>query len=549
MTRRSMPLRSLRSLLLVLLVVLALAPVGSTRPAVAAQPATSAGFGADPVNVLLPGPLLAVAPVHRADGSVALAVLAGPPAPADDEDREDREAGDDEVPEEQGPRLRSLLLVDPRTGERTPLADDLPETARRLAALPRPTPSGRAAADLILVITRDGACLIDPDHAPSDFAAGSASAPDPGADGGFFQSLGLGPLLDHAAVLAPRLLGNSPGGPLALVRPGELTLVAASGGSPAVVGRFTLPKRAKRTRWGVRITSPEVHRVADDRTTDPTTGAAPPCWAVGPETFGKRRLRTLLYCLGPDGDPQEPIEAWSLLPDDETVTETVYTRSEGRPMLVVLTREKLGLFVKQNLRAFPLEASRTRIGTEPVLARDTACPLWRGSRLGFADVDGDGRDDLYLVCKKGLIDQELRLEVYRGTGGGRFDARVHDVELDGEYGSWLFGRDWTGDGLPDLLAVREGAIELHPGTGKGRRPIERRALETTALEAPKEVDRTITVQASVGSDGGSADGDLTFRLGGPRILAAADLDGDGHPELLVYRSGKPGGMLVILRGR
>ena len=444
MSRRSTPLRPH------LLTLLVLATVGLAGPAPATQPAAAAGFGTDPVEALLPGPLLAVAPIHRADGSTALAALVGPPEPPD-EDEEDAEApGETARDEEPGPRLRSLLLVDPGTGDRTVLAEGLPETARRLATLTRAALSGQGATDLIVVISPAGALLVDPEHSPGGSATADGEAP---------RALDLGPSLDRAAVLAPATPFAGQGGPLALARPGELTLVSAAGGSPTPVGHFTLPKRARRTRWGVRITSPEVHRVAGD----PAAESGPPCWAVGPETYGKRRLRTLLECLGPDGEPQDPIEAWSLLPDGETVTETVYTRYEGRPMLVVLTRQKLGLFVKQRLRAFPLAASRTRVGTEPVLATETVCPIWHDSALGFADTDGDGRDDLYLVCEKGLIDQELRLEIYRGVGPGTgeigFDPRVRDVELDGEFGSWLFGRDWTGDGLPDLLAVRDGAIE------------------------------------------------------------------------------------------
>ena len=123
-----------------------------------------------------------------------------------------------------------------------------------------------------------------------------------------------------------------------------------------------------------------------------------------------------------------------------------------------------------------------------------------------------------------------------------------DVELDGEFGSWLFGRDWTGDGLPDLLAVRDGAIELHPGSGKlGRRghPIERRAVAAISLETPGEGSRTLETDAA--SEVGE-DVRVNVELGGPRILGAADLDGDGRPELLAYRNGKPGGMLVILSG-
>ena len=439
--------------LVLLLALLAGASMGSARPTAAA------GFGADPVETLLPGPLLAAALVHRADGSIAVAVLVGPPEPPDPPSKDD-EVDEGAPPDDEGPRLRSLHLVDPRTGASTILAEGLPETSRRLATLSRSTGTGGESTDgvglggrghlgdLIVVVMPGGARLIDPED---DAMAEPATTSGASSSAGF--------PLDRATVLAPGRFGGAPSGPLdplAVARPGELTLVAAAGGAPAVVDRFPLPKRARHTRWGVRITSPEVHRVADDR----AEPADPPCWAVGPEAVGKRRLRTLLECLGPDGPAQDPVETWSLLPAEETVTEAVYARYEGRPVLLVLTREKLGLFVKQRLRAFLLEASRTRVGTSPMLAADTVCPLSHDSGLGFADVDGDGRDDLYLVCEKGLVDRELRLEVHRGTGRSAgeigFDPRVGDVELDGEFGSWLFGRDWTGDGLPDLLAVRDG---------------------------------------------------------------------------------------------
>ena len=571
------------AVLLPLLLLLTAALAGPARPALALGGTI---LDARPVESLLPGPLVDAALVHRRDGATLVAVLVGPPVPPDEdnaEDAEDAEQEGDDTPDrnqdqdrdgdrdrheaaedgasaEQAPRLRTLLLIDPRTGTQTLLAEGLPQTARRLATLSRPDASGKTTTDLLVVTTSDGSRLIDPDDpsgAPSG-GRGTRSPEDPAgtevdADQTLTGSLGLG----AATVLAPKGLDDVPDGasaprrPLAVARPGQLTLVEAALGTDSspdrakvvAAGGFPLPKRAKRTRWGVRITSPEVHRVVDGTGTSGSTASpAPPCWAIGPEVYGKRRLRTLLDCLGPDGQPADAVEAWSLLPGEETVTKTVYTRYRDRPVLLVLTRDKLGLFVKQRLRAFPLDASRTRVGTAPILAADTVCPIWHDSSLGFADVDGDGRDDLYLVCQKGLIDQELRLEVYSGTDAGGLEPRVRDVELDGDFGSWLFGRDWTGDGLPDLLAVRDGAIELHPGTGK-RRPIERHPLQTATLETANEADRTEMLDTA--SEVGEPDR-TAYDLGSPRILGAADLDGDQQPELVIYRNGKPGGMLVIL---
>ena len=126
--------RRLPLLLVLLLALLAGASVGSARPA------RAAGFGADPMETLLPGPLLATALVHRADGSIAVAALVGPPEPPDRDD----DGEEDAPPEEQGPRLRSLHLVDPRTGASTLLADGLPETARRLVPLPAPLSPAKA---------------------------------------------------------------------------------------------------------------------------------------------------------------------------------------------------------------------------------------------------------------------------------------------------------------------------------------------------------------------------------------------------------------------
>ena len=239
-------------------------------------------------------------------------------------------------------------------------------------------------------------------------------------------------------------------------------------------------------------------------------------------------------------------------------------RYAGRPLLVVLTRDKVGLFVKQRLRVFALAASRNRIGTPPLLLRETHCPIWHTSILGFADADRDGRLDLYLACDKGLVDQELRLEVYPGRQIGTLDPRVRDVELDGEYSSWIFGRDWTGDGLPDLLAVRDGSLEVHAGTGGRRRPVDKRSAAELTIASPDGVEPGFDVEvAEDGADDGADDGGesldgVSITLDGPQILGAVDLrgdlrggragggSGDGRPELVIVRQGDAAAVLSVL---
>lgn len=509
---------------LLLAVVLALA----TPPAVRATP------GFERVDVHLPGPLLSAVAARGPDGAPGLAVLVGPPEEANEDDGEEGGTPSDDEDE----RPRSLLWIDAGvdlrvdlrrgdTAEAALLADDLSPTAHRVTTVRR---SGEEEAgdpsDLLVVVDDEGLTVLDPGGSPG---SGTLRRSGTAAGGTLLPTEGLAP---------------DPSGLLATARPGTLELLAAAPeGHLTVAESLELPKRAERKRWGVRISSPKVHRLRAE-----SVDAPPPCWAVGPEAHGKRRLRTLLYCT----DRADPIEVWSLLPGGDTVTATLFTRypvgKQGRPLLVALTREKLGPFVEQGLRVFPLEASRNRVGSDPLFTVETDCPLWRGSALGFADADGDGREDLYLLCEKGMIDQELRIETYRYLGGGRFEDRPRDLNLDGSYSSWAYGPDWTGDGLPDLLAVREGVLELHPGTDGRRRPVESRAewildLRADADADDREGDFEVTVEVDTDPDG---DDPATVRLGGPRLLDTLDLTGDARHEIVIHRRGEPGGVITIL---
>lgn len=332
-----------------------------------------------------------------------------------------------------------------------------------------------------------------------------------------------------------RLASRAADGPwVGATRFGTLDVVAIPGtGGPAGGGaHFDLPRRAERKSWGLRLTSPGTLPLEEPF--ERAAGAeAPPCFATEPEAHGPR-LRVLLLCPGggSEGGPgAEPEETWALLPGDETVTHTRFGLLDGAPALAVLTRTKLGLFVKQDLRVFALAGSRSRLGTGPILAQPTDCPIWRDLDLAFADADGDGLEDVVLVCEKGLVDPELRIELHRRRGpaeaGGAAFEKPRVTELEGEYTSWSYRDDWTGDGLADLVTLDEGRISLYPGE-RGRRPVARTASWAVGLPSNEEGDEE--------EDGG-----------GRRIVATSDLDGDGHPEVVIHQPRKGGGELLILR--
>jgi hypothetical protein len=346
-----------------------------------------------------------------------------------------------------------------------------------------------------------------------------------------------------------RLAARADDGPwVGATRFGALDVVPIPGsGSNGSTGtHFDLPRRAERKSWGLRLTSPGT--LPFEHATGPE---APPCFATEPEAHGPR-LRVLLLC--PGGEPGAPAEeTWALLAGDETVTHARFGLLDGAPALAVLTRTRLGLFVKQDLRVFALAGSRSRLGAGPILAESTDCPIWRGLDFAFADADGDGLEDVVLVCEKGLVDPELRIELHRRrgpdeAGPGAFE-RPRVTELEGEYTSWSYRDDWSGDGLADLVILDEGRISLYPGE-RGRRPVARTAAWTVALPADEESeegddedegDRT-SVQV-----GGTEGARVERWTGGRRIVATSDLDGDGHPEVVIHRPTEGGGELLVLR--
>ncbi|HKV08447.1 MAG TPA: VCBS repeat-containing protein, partial [Thermoanaerobaculia bacterium] len=312
---------------------------------------------------------------------------------------------------------------------------------------------------------------------------------------------------------------------LPTARAGHLQLLTAGpGGGLGRGDGFDIPLKAERTRWGLRLTSPGVTLLGR---------GGEPLLAVGPETHGRRRLRTLV--LAPGGG--EPVESWSLLPGDERLLEEKYLRINGRPALAVGTIEKIGIFVKKRLRLFYLDRDRSRRGTAPVLAVDTDCALWNPLTTFAADADGDGQDDLVLIHPEGMDSGELVVSVFRNVGEGKFEPRPRRTKLGLTAREWDFGSDLNGDGAPDLLVLADGKLHLYPGEREGRPVASKAAWSVVVGKSQKEKDKEK-------DDRDEAD----FALATGRSLDVVDLDGDGIQEIAVRgEGGKNQSVLYVLR--
>jgi hypothetical protein len=76
--------------------------------------------------------------------------------------------------------------------------------------------------------------------------------------------------------------------------------------------------------------------------------------------------------------------------------------------------------------------------------------------------------------------------------------------------------------------------------------VARTAALTVALPADEEEDEEEGHRTSI-QVGGTEGAEVREWSGGRRIIATSDLDGDGYPEVVIHRSRKGGGELLILR--
>ena len=216
---------------------------------------------------------------------------------------------------------------------------------------------------------------------------------------------------------------------------------------------FDLPLRVDREWGGLRLDSPPVMLLEHG-----TAGS--PRLILGPEAYGKRRLRSLL--LTPtEEEGMETLEAWNMLPTPEDVEESWYVNYDGEPALIVTSvmSEEHGVFEKKKLRLFQLAVDRTRSGSGPLLSVMTRSRNWYSTCAGIADVNGDGLDDLVSAQPKGLGAGSLWVEAHLSRSAGGFEPKARGSEIEVEEGELCtLSNDVDGDKRVDLVVVEDDSL-------------------------------------------------------------------------------------------
>ncbi|HVR95187.1 MAG TPA: VCBS repeat-containing protein [Thermoanaerobaculia bacterium] len=490
------------------LATLLLAPwlVAAAPPA--PQPPRPAGLtsggtgGARWLDAVVPGRVLSAALPTGADGRARIALLVAPDGPTG--------------------APRSLFLFDPQ-GDGA-----LREAIRGLPA----------AADTLDVVDLDGdgsqeLLLGEPGKLHSlGPVERLALSPRP-----LLSDPALDPAVSQPARWPP--VGRRDGGQLEVVDVGHVRVYTRDGaGALALAAEHELPVRARRDAAGLLLSTPRV-------TVLPRPGG-PSLYVAGPEAHGKTRLRTVLI------DPAAPessrrIEAWAQLPGPEEVIASWYVLLDGRPFLVVTTAgsEKVGLFEKQRLRVFPLAADRSRAGRRPVLAFETESRRWNAVAPAVLDIDRDGREDLVVVQPEGLAGKTLVAQAWLGRGDGGFQPGGRRTALDIEAGAWSYGRDLTGDGIADLVAMSEDRLLTFAGMTdpKGKNVLERKPWKTVTFH-PAASGQTVR-EVSIGTGGTQIEGGDVVAPGTPYLI---DLEGDGRAEVIFLTPDERGhGSVQVVR--
>jgi hypothetical protein len=201
----------------------------------------------------------------------------------------------------------------------------------------------------------------------------------------------------------------------------------------------------------------------------------------------------------------------------ELVATGTFARAGRRPC------EMLALPAPPGTHAVDVYASPDEGQSVVTTARVTYAGDDLPTRWLFADVDGDGVDDLVIA---GAAEQQ----VSHGLGGGRFEPRASPLAADGE-----------------ILAVGEldgnPGADLFTGLGFGAPYRQARILDLTGdgladVAAVGDAERLDVLRGS--KTGHQSRLPIPTR-GVPRIAGAADFDGDGADDLLLGATDGAGG--------
>ncbi|RUL88596.1 FG-GAP-like repeat-containing protein [Tautonia sociabilis] len=149
---------------------------------------------------------------------------------------------------------------------------------------------------------------------------------------------------------------------------------------------------------------------------------------------------------------------------------------------------------------------------EPGRTPDRQLPETMSGGVALLDADGDGRLDIFAV-QGGRLPGQPGLppssgdRLYRNRGDGTFEDVTESAGLGGDrgYGHGSCSADFDGDGHPDLLVTRLGAVSLYRNRGDG-------------------TFEDVTESAGLAGAGGW-----------PTSAAFADIDGDGDLDLYIAR--------------